>query len=143
MSLGYVANECLLALVYSAADIFVMPSLQESFGQTALQALACGTPVVGFEVGGIPDMVRPGVNGLVVPTGDVSALCTAIRTLLQDPAQRAVMAANCRRIAVQEYALEVQARRYLELYEEILHSSQNPPLPTVPSTRGAAKELAA
>jgi glycosyltransferase involved in cell wall biosynthesis len=139
LSLGYITNARFLSLIYSAVDVFVIPSLHDNLPQTALEAIACGTPVVGFEVGGIPDMVRHGVNGLVVPTGDVSALCTAIRTLLQDPAQRAVMAANCRRIAVQEYALEVQARRYLELYEEILNSSQNPPLPTVPGIRGSAK----
>jgi len=120
LPLGYMANERLLPLVYSAADVFVIPSLYDNLPQTVLEAIACGTPVVGFAVGGIPDMVRPGVTGWVVPPQDVGALRAAIRALLEDPARRAEMAANCRRLAVQEYALEVQARRYVALYEEIL-----------------------
>jgi glycosyltransferase involved in cell wall biosynthesis len=104
-------------LVYSAADIFVCPSLQENFAQTALEALACGTPVVGFAVGGFPDMVRQGVTGLLVPPQDVVALRAAIADLLRDVSKRVEMAASCRRIAVEEYSLGVQARRYLELYQ--------------------------
>jgi glycosyltransferase involved in cell wall biosynthesis len=120
LHLGYIENERLLSLVYSAADVFVMPSRQESFGQTAIEALACGIPVVGFAIGGIPDIVRPGVTGLLVPAGDVAALRSAIAQLLQDQTLRDEMSANCRRIAVEEYTLEVQARRYLELYETLL-----------------------
>ena len=80
--------------------------------------MSCGVPVVGFKVGGIPDMVRPGVTGLLAPPGDVDALRDAIGQLLQDLAGWADMGANCRRIAVEEYALEVQARRYVALYEK-------------------------
>jgi glycosyltransferase involved in cell wall biosynthesis len=120
LPLGYLGNERLRSLVYSAADVFVIPSLYDNLPQTVLEATACGTPVVGFAVGGIPDMVRPGVTGWVVPPQDVGALRAAIRAVLQDPARRAEMAANCRRIAVEEYALEVQARRYIELYGMIL-----------------------
>src|SRR4030095_1988530 len=120
LPVGYLGNERLRALVYSAADVFVIPSLYDNLPQTVLEATACGTPVVGFAVGGIPDMVRPGVTGWVVPPQDVGALRATIRALLQDPARRAEMAANCRRIAVEEYALEVQARRYIDLYEKIL-----------------------
>jgi glycosyltransferase involved in cell wall biosynthesis len=118
--LGQINNERLLSLVYSAADVFVIPSVEDNLPQTVLEATACGTPVGGFAVGGIPDMVRPGVTGLLVPAQDVIALRAAIRDLLQDPARRAEMAANCRRIAVEEYAQEVQARRYIELYQTIL-----------------------
>jgi len=125
LPLGYLGNERLRALVYSAADVFVIPSLYDNLPQTVLEATACGTPVVGFAVGGIPDMVRPGVTGWVVPPQDVGALRAAIRALLQDPARRVEMAANGRRIAVEEYALAVQARRYVELYEMILAGSRH------------------
>jgi len=118
--LGHLGDDRLLALVYSAADLFVIPSLQDNLPNTVLEAMACGTPVVGFDVGGIPDMVRPGVTGVLAPVGDVNALREAIAELLQDPARRAEMSKNCRRIAVEEYALEVQARRYVELYEWML-----------------------
>jgi glycosyltransferase involved in cell wall biosynthesis len=116
LHLGHIGNDRLLSLIYSAADVFVCPSLQEVFGQTALEAIACGIPVVGFAVGGIPDIVRHGITGLLVPPQDVAALRTAIVDLLRDVAGRAEMSANCRRIAVEEYSLEIQARRYIELY---------------------------
>ena len=122
LHLGLIRNERLLSMVYSAADVFVIPSLQEAFGQTALESIACGTPVVGFAVGGILDTVRPGITGLLVPPQDVAALRAAIVELLQDRVGRSQMAANCRRVAVEEYALEVQARRYAELYESVLAS---------------------
>jgi glycosyltransferase involved in cell wall biosynthesis len=82
--------------------------------------MACGTPIVGFDVGGIPDLVRPGLTGLLVPPEDVQALRAAIVELLRHPARRAEMAANCRRIAVEEYSVEVQGRRYLDLYERVV-----------------------
>jgi glycosyltransferase involved in cell wall biosynthesis len=118
--LGRIKDDKVLSLAYSAADVYVIASLQESFGQTVTESLACGTPVVGFASGGIPDMVRPGVTGLLAPTKDVPALREALRQLLADPAQRAEMSANCRRIAVEEYSLEVQARAYLSLYQGLV-----------------------
>ncbi len=113
-------DDRLLALVYSAADLFVIPSLQDNLPNTVMEAMSCGTPVVGLDVGGIPDMVRPGTTGSLVPPGDVKALGAAIAGLLEDDPKRREMARNCRRIAVEEYSLEVQARRYVELYERML-----------------------
>ena len=120
MHLDHVSNDTFLSTVYSAADVLAIPSLQEAFGQTACEAMACGTPVVGFDVGGIPDMVRSGVTGLLVPVGDTAALARAIADLLGDDAKRAEMSAACRKVAVEEYSLGLQARRYAELYERIL-----------------------
>lgn len=125
LHLGHIGNDRLLSLVYSAADLFVIPSLQDNLPNTVLESLACGTPVVGFAVGGIPDMVRPGVTGLLAPSQDVSALRAAIADLLQDPAERAEMSVNCRCIAVQEYSQQMQAQRYVELYERMLASTQH------------------
>jgi glycosyltransferase involved in cell wall biosynthesis len=118
--LGKIGNDRMLSLIYSAADVFVIPSLQESFGQTVTESMACGTPVVGFDCGGIPDMVRPGVTGYLAPVGDVAALGVAIQKVLSDPVKGREMSANCRRIAVEEYSLEVQARAYARHYETIL-----------------------
>ena len=111
-------DDALLARVYSAADVFAIPSLQDNLPNTVLEAMSCGVPVVGFDVGGIPELVRPGVTGLLAPAGDADALGNAIGQLLHDSAQRAVMGLNCRRIAAEEYALEVQARRYGALYRK-------------------------
>ena len=109
-----------LSLAYTAADFFVMPSQEDNLPNTVLESMACGTPVIGFDVGGIPDMVRPGVTGLLAPKGDVNGLRNAIVELIQNPALRSAMSANCRRIVLKEYTLELQARRYIALYEQLL-----------------------
>lgn len=118
--LGRIKDDRVLSLAYSAADVYVIASLQESFGQTVTESMACGTPVVGFASGGIVDMVRPGLTGELAPTKDVPALRQAIKNLLNDPDLRARMAENCRRIVLEEYSLEVQARAYRSLYESIV-----------------------
>jgi glycosyltransferase involved in cell wall biosynthesis len=120
LNLGKINNDRLLSMAYSLADVFVMASLQESFGQTVTESLACGTPVVAFDGGGPTDMVRPGVTGWLAPVGDAMALRHAIVTALADDAGRATMSAHCRRIAVEEYSLEVQAAAYVRLYERLI-----------------------
>jgi glycosyltransferase involved in cell wall biosynthesis len=120
LHLGRITNDRLLSVIYSAADVFVMPSLQESFGQTITESMACGTPVVGFNTGGIPDMVRPGVTGELAKVGDAVALTHAISQLLDNPIRCRAMSENCRRIAVEEYSLETQAQAYLRLYRSLL-----------------------
>src|SRR5712692_8705912 len=117
LQLGHIRSDRLRSLVYSAADVFVIPSIQENFPLTVLEALACGIPIIGFAVGGIPESVRPGITGLLVPPQDVAALRVAIRDFLQDPERRAQMAVDCRHIAVEEYALDVYVRHYVELYQ--------------------------
>lgn len=120
ISLGLIADERLMALAYSAADIYVTSSLQESFGYTILESMACGVPVVAFNVTGIPDLVRDGVTGTLALSSDAAGLRAAILHTFADPARLAWMGANCRRIAVQEYSSEIYARRYTALYEEVL-----------------------
>src|SRR5207248_11420316 len=110
LGLGRVNNDRMLSTIYSAADLFVIPSLQESFGQTVIESLACGTPVVGFASGGIVDTVRPGQTGWLAPTGDTDALRDAIETALRDRGRRTAMSPICRQVAVEEYSLDVQAR---------------------------------
>lgn len=122
MHLGYIQSDQLLAAVYNASDVFVIPSLQEAFGQTALEAMSCGTPVIGFDAGGIPDMVRHGETGLLARAGDVRGLQVAISQILSDPAKRLQMSGNCRRVATEEFSLELMASRYVELYRSLLDS---------------------
>lgn len=117
LHLGHIESDRLLSLIYSIADIFVIPSLQDNLPNTVLESLACGTPVVGFKVGGIPDMVRPGLTGLLAPAGDSIALRNAILELTRKPDVLKEMSLNCRRIAKSEYSMEIQAKRYVRLYE--------------------------
>jgi glycosyltransferase involved in cell wall biosynthesis len=120
LHLGRISHDRLLSVIYSAADVFVIPSLQESFGQTVTESLACGTPVVGFDTGGIPDMVRPGVTGYLAQVGSADELGSAIARVLDDGTAAAEMSRNCRRIAEQEYSLGVQAERYRCFYQTLI-----------------------
>ena len=114
-----VNNDRHLSVLYSAADVFIIPSLEDNLPNTVLEAMACGTPVLGSAIGGIPDMVRPGVTGMLVPPKDVAALASAIVQLLRNPEQLREMGLNCRRIALEEYSLEMQAHRYSRLYAQL------------------------
>jgi glycosyltransferase involved in cell wall biosynthesis len=107
-----------LSYVYSAADIYVAPSEQDNLPNTVLESIACGVPVVAFEVGGIPDAVRPGVTGLLAKPGDPASLRAEIMNLLTNDEKRSEMSSNCRKVAVQEYSLELQAKRYMTLYQK-------------------------
>jgi glycosyltransferase involved in cell wall biosynthesis len=118
--LGFIQNRRVLSLVYSAADVVVVPSEADNFPNVALEAQACGTPVVGFRVGGLAEVVADGSTGLLVPPRDVEALRAAIRHVLGDDGARAQMAQAARRRAVEEFSLELHARRFVELYETIL-----------------------
>jgi glycosyltransferase involved in cell wall biosynthesis len=120
MSLGFLKEERLLSLAYSAADLFVLPTFQDNFPNTALESMSCGLPAVAFKVGGVGEIVRDESTGVLVEQGDVEALARAIENLLSDSDRRQQMAENCRRIAVEEYSLEVQARRYAELYASLV-----------------------
>jgi glycosyltransferase involved in cell wall biosynthesis len=123
LHLGYIQYER-LSLAYSAADVLVIPSLQENFGNVVVESMACGTPVVAFALGGMLDIVRPGITGLLVPPYDVLALRTAILDLVQNEEKRREMSRNCRQIAVDEYSIDLQARRYSELYKSLLEAKQ-------------------
>lgn len=118
--LDFLDDDFLLSTIYSAADLFVIPSLQENLPQTTLEAMSCGTPAVGFDVGGIPDLVRPGVTGELATVGDAGSLGNAIRELLNGPERLTEMSANCRRIVLEEYAHDLQAGRYADLYRSLL-----------------------
>lgn len=120
LHLKMITNDELLALAYAAADIFVMPTLQDNLPNTVLEALACGTPIVGFATGGIPDVVEDGSHGLLVTPGDVTELRDAIHRLLNDPNLRMWMSTNCRTRAEHVYSLEGQVRHYIDLYEHLL-----------------------
>jgi len=120
LNLGVVSNHRLLPVIYSAADLFVIPSLQDNLPNTVIEAMACGTPVVGFNVGGIPDMVREGVTGHLVLPGDVVALGEAITGVLRDSKRQKEMSAQCRLQAEEKYSLRRQALEYMKLYKGII-----------------------
>ena len=119
--LGHVESDLLLSVFYSLADLFVIPSRQDNLPNTVLESMACGTPVVGTDTGGIPDMVRPGETGWLAETGNVRELRATIETALREKGKRTQMASRCRRVVEKKYTLERQAREYKALYHSLMH----------------------
>jgi glycosyltransferase involved in cell wall biosynthesis len=116
--LGKVKDERLLALLYNAADVFVLPSLEDNLPNTMLESLACGTPVIAFANGGIPDLVEHGKNGLLATKNTALALKELIKSFLNNEY-------NFNREAISDeihskYALSNQAKNYIKLYQSIL-----------------------
>jgi glycosyltransferase involved in cell wall biosynthesis len=125
VSYGKVDDDGLLSLIYSAADLFVLPSLEDNLPNTMLEAMACGTPVVAFDVGGIPEVVRNGENGCVVPRGDVQKMGQCIMSLVFDGKRRQHLGDNAASLMAREFHLGIQAGRYLDLFKD-LTGRQNP-----------------
>jgi glycosyltransferase involved in cell wall biosynthesis len=120
ISLGYLKSDEDVRMAYCAADIFVQASLEDNLPNTILEAMSCGTPVVAFGVGGMPDLVEDGATGQLIPFRDTLQMGHALRSLLFDANRRELMGEECRRRMEQGYALRIQAKRYLELYNELV-----------------------
>lgn len=118
--LGRLADSAAIRDAYNAADVFVIPTLQDNFPNTVIEALACGTPVVGFATGGVIDAVEQGECGLLAPTGDVAGLTACLQTILSDDARRSAMRVAARDRAVARYGVACQASTHRALYEEML-----------------------
>lgn len=120
LDLGYVSNDRLKAMLYSSADLFVHATRGDNLPLVLLESIACGTPVVSFDVGGIPDVVRPGITGYLARPENPSDLRRGIVELLEDDDSRESMSEKCREIAVREYSMELHVRRHIELYERLV-----------------------
>jgi glycosyltransferase involved in cell wall biosynthesis len=115
---------------YEAATLFVHPTLYEGSSLVTLEAMAHRKPVVATTAGGLPDKVRPGLNGWLIPPGDDRALAAAISDALSDPVRLLAMGARSRRIVEEEFAWSALVKRYLDLYRELLRR----PVPPIQST---------
>ncbi|MBC1225150.1 glycosyltransferase family 4 protein [Nostoc sp. UCD121] len=122
LNLGYVSGDRMKSIAYSAADVFIFPTRADNLPLVLQESMACGTPMVSFKIGGVPDLVRPGITGYLAQPEDTQDFCNGIVQLLLDREQRHKMSENCRAIALQEYTLELQAKRYIELYQQVLQS---------------------
>lgn len=114
--LGYIGHERTKALAYASADALVHPALADNLPLVALEAVACGTPVVAYAVGGLPEIVRPGVTGWLANSVTARGLADAILAGLED---RSDLRDSCRRVAVTEYSSEIQAGRYRALFASL------------------------
>ena len=108
-----------LSYYYSAAEVVVMPSHYESFGMVALEAMACGTPVIASEVGGLAYLVRDGETGFTIPAEEPETLCEKLSWLLNDDELHAKMSAQAAAYA-QDYAWEKIAKQIVDVYEGLV-----------------------
>lgn len=129
INLGYVTNDRLKAIAYSAADLFLFPTRADAFGLVAQEAIACGTPTVAFKVGGVPDIVRSNITGYLAQPENVEDFRDGILRLLEDGDLYEAISEKCREIALQEYRLELQANRYIEIYRQALGEKVVSPSP--------------
>ncbi|MDZ8134018.1 MAG: glycosyltransferase family 4 protein [Nostoc sp. DedQUE04] len=118
--LGHLHDAISLATVYSAADVMLVPSLQESFGQTASESFACGTPVVAFNSTGLKDIVDHQQNGYLAKPYEVEDFAKGITWVLENEQRLQKLSFYAREKAEQKFTLELQARRYSALFQEIL-----------------------
>lgn len=118
-SLGYLDDDSPIVLAYNAADFLVHPAPVDNLPNGVMEAISCGTPVVGFPIGGVPEMVRPSQSGWLAKDLSARALADAIEIALRDVARGVTMRRTCRVLAEKEYSSELQARRYGALYKSL------------------------
>jgi UDP-glucose:(heptosyl)LPS alpha-1,3-glucosyltransferase len=123
--------------LYAAADLFILPTLYDPFPNACLEAMACGLPVITTVVTGVAEIIEPGVDSLVVESGDrVLDLADALRTLL-DPGRREAMGRAARRKA-EQYSLDSNLARILALFDEVLALKRASPAALPPQQAGTA-----
>jgi glycosyltransferase involved in cell wall biosynthesis len=116
--LGTISNDEKLALCYSAADVFLAPSLEDNLPNTVMESLACGTPVVAFRTGGIPDMVQHQQNGYLAEYRSSTDFARGIAWVYS--ANRQLLSTNSRRTIEDYFSEHIIACRHIELYESLL-----------------------
>lgn len=118
-SLGYVNNTDRIIDIYNAADVFVLPSLSDNLPNTIMEAMACGVPCVGFQVGGIPEMIDHQENGYVAAFRQADDLARGIRYVLYD-ADYQSLSKNCVKKVATHYSQQSVANKYNKVYNEAI-----------------------
>jgi glycosyltransferase involved in cell wall biosynthesis len=118
--MGHLYDEISQVLLYSAADVTVAPSMQENLSNTVMESLSCGTPVVAFNIGGMPDMIDHQGSGYLANPFEPDDLAAGIMWVLDNNARHDELARHSRKTVVERYNLEKVASLYLALYQDIL-----------------------
>jgi glycosyltransferase involved in cell wall biosynthesis len=119
--LGVLHDDYSIALAYSAVDAFVAPSLQDNLPNTIMESLACGTPCVAFNIGGMPDMIEHCKNGYLAKPYQIDDLAQGLVWVLKNQEHQQNLADRARQKVEQEFSQEIQARRYESLFSTILN----------------------
>lgn len=118
--LGHLQEDASMIDAYNSADVMLVPSRQDNLPQTAVEAHACGVPVVAFKVGGLPDIVSHLASGFLAIPFEIESLADGIEWVLGDESRRAVLGKTARELAVQNFSKPVIAKAYADLYGQIL-----------------------
>lgn len=118
--LGNLNDDVTLALAYAAANVFVAPSMQDNLPNTVMEALACGTPCVAFNIGGMPDLIDHQSNGYLAQPYNTDDLAAGIAWVLESQERRQVLCQQSRQKVEKEFTLGLQAQRYSSLFKELL-----------------------
>lgn len=118
IKLGKINDNNQMSLAFSAADVFVIPSLMDNLPNTVLESLMCGTPVIGFPVGGIPDLVIDGKNGILAKEISVQALQEAMCLFFET--SDGFDANKIRKDAISRYDISIQAKKYIRLFKDMV-----------------------
>jgi glycosyltransferase involved in cell wall biosynthesis len=121
--LGRLNDDISLSLVYAAADVFLAPSVQDNLPNTVMESLACGTPCVAFDIGGMCDMIEHQKNGYLAKPFDVDDLARGIAWVLEDKERLQKLGVNSREKVENNFSLEIQAQNYLDIYKNIYYKS--------------------
>ena len=108
-----------------AFDVLALPSYTEGLPNVVLEAFAAAVPVVATAVGGTPEVIDDGVSGSLVPAGDPVALANRLLDLLADEGRRQAMGAAGRQCVRESFTFAAQARRYLQLFDELTNVREN------------------
>jgi len=118
--LGHLHDDVSLSLLYAAADVMVTPSRQDNLPNTVVESLACGTPVVAFNIGGMSDMIEHQINGYLAKPFDVSDHAAGINWVLSDENRYKELCLKARRTAVTQFDIKKIAKQYAALYKDVI-----------------------
>jgi glycosyltransferase involved in cell wall biosynthesis len=123
VSLGRIEDDKRLAVIYSAADVFVAPSMLENLPNTVMEAMACGTPCVAFKQGGVADLIDHQVSGFLAKPYDIESLAHGISWVLEDENRRTALSEQALRKVKAGFSQELMSRRYLDLYRKLVNTA--------------------
>ena len=117
---GLINDDTRLSLYYSAADVFLFPTLEDNLPNMVLESMSCGTPCIAFNVGGLPDMVEDNLSGKLVQAGDVNELSCALQRILEDENTRIAWSNRCIEIVKERYTWNSVLDRHMKLYRHVM-----------------------
>ena len=122
---GRLNDDRKLSGYYAAADVFLFPTLGDNFPNVVLETMACGTPCVAFNVGGVGEMIKDNITGYLVDKYDIDGLYTRVSQLLKDENLREGMAQNCRKMVIDKFSHSVFVDSHINLYHQVLQQHRN------------------